>query len=83
MSTTTLALIPLLPLLAAALTCGLQNGRRAAALAITAMLGSCGLALAAFNQAWGLAQGEHTTFNIPWLTVGDTVIPLEIGRAHV
>ena len=47
MSTTTLALIPLLPLLAAALTCGLQNGRRAAALAITAMLGSCGLALAA------------------------------------
>jgi len=76
MSPTTLALIPLLPLLAAALTCGLQNGRRAAALAITAMLGSCGLALAAFNQAWGMGQGEHTTFNIPWLEVGDTAIPL-------
>ena len=72
----TLALIPLLPLLAATLTCGLQNGRRAAALAIAAMLGSCGLALAAFNQAWGMGQGEHTTFNIPWLEVGDTAIPL-------
>ncbi len=33
----TLALIPLLPLLAAALTCGLQNGRRAAALAIAVL----------------------------------------------
>ena len=76
MSTTTLALIPLLPLLAAALTCGLQNGRRAAGLAIAAMLGSCGLALAAFNQAWGMGQGEHATFDIPWLTVGDTAIPL-------
>jgi NADH-quinone oxidoreductase subunit L len=76
MSTTTLALIPLLPLLAAALTCGLQNGRRAAALAITAMLGSCGLALAAFNQAWGMAADYHATFDIPWLTVGDTAIPL-------
>ena len=72
----TLALIPLLPLLAAALTCGLQNGRRAAALAIAAMLGSCGLALAAFNQAWGMEPNEHTTFDIPWLTVGDTAIPL-------
>ena len=76
MSTTTLALIPLLPLLAAALTCGLQNGRRAAGLAIAAMLASCGLALAAFNQAWGMGQGEHATFDIPWLTVGDTAIPL-------
>ena len=76
MSTTTLALIPLLPLLAAALTCGLQNGRRAAGVAIAAMLGSCGLALAAFNQAWGMDQGKHATFDIPWLEVGDTTIPL-------
>ena len=76
MSTTTLALIPLLPLLAAALTCGLQNGRRAAGVAIAAMLGSCGLALAAFNQAWGMDPGKHATFDIPWLTVGDTAIPL-------
>ena len=75
MSTTTLALIPLLPLLAAALTCGLQNGRRAAGLAIAAMLGSCGLALTAFDQAWGMGLNEHITFNIPWLAVGDTAIP--------
>ena len=53
MSTTTLALalIPLLPLLAATLTCGLQNGRRGASVAIAAMLGTCGLALAAFKEA--------------------------------
>lgn len=76
MSTTTLALIPLLPLLAVALTCGLQNGRRAAGVAIAAMLGSCGLALAAFNEAWGMAADVHATFDIPWLTVGDTAIPL-------
>ena len=74
MNTTTLALIPLLPLLAAALTCGIQNGRRAASLAIAAMLGSCGLALAAFDQAWGMGLNEHITFNIPWLAVGDTAI---------
>ena len=76
MSTTTLALIPLLPLLAAALTCGLKDGRRAAGVAIAAMLGSCGLALAAFNEAWGMAVGAHKTFNFEWLTVGDTAIPL-------
>ena len=76
MSTTTLTLIPLLPLLAAALTCGLQNGRRGASVAIAAMLGSCGLALAAFNEAWGMEVGAHKTFNFEWLTVGDTAIPL-------
>ena len=76
MTTTTLALIPLLPLLAAVLTCMLKDGRRAAGVAIAAMLASCGLALAAFNEAWGMAADDHTTFNIPWLTVGDTAIPL-------
>ena len=76
MTTTTLALIPLLPLLAAALTCGLKDGRRAAGMAIAAMLGSCGLALAAFNEAWGMEAGAHKTFNFEWLTVGDTTIPL-------
>ena len=76
MTTTTLALIPLLPLLAAALTCGLKDGRRAVGVAIAAMLGSCGLALAAFNEAWGMAADVHATFDIPWLTVGDTAIPL-------
>ena len=75
MSTTTLALIPLLPLLAATLTCGLQNGRRAAGVAIAAMLGSCGLALAALNEAWGMEPTDDPlTFDIPWLTVGDTAI---------
>ena len=76
MTTTTLALIPLLPLLAAVLTYMLKDGRRAAGVAIAAMLASCGLALAAFNEAWGMAADDHTTFNIPWLTVGDTAIPL-------
>jgi NADH-quinone oxidoreductase subunit L len=75
MSTTTLALIPLLPLLAAAMTCGLQNGRRAAGVAIAAMLGSCGLALMAFKQSWGMKPNEHTPFDIPWLIVGKTDIP--------
>ena len=76
MSTTTLALIPLLPLLAAALTCGLQNGRRAAAVAIVAMLGSCGLALSALKEAWGMEPTDDPlTFDFEWLTVGnDTVI---------
>jgi len=76
MSTTTLALIPLLPLLAAALTCGLQNGRRAAGVAIVAMLGSCGLALSALKEAWGMEPtGDPLTFDFEWLTVGnDTVI---------
>jgi NADH-quinone oxidoreductase subunit L len=76
MSTTTLALIPLLPLLAAALTCGLQNGRRAAGVAIAAMLGSCGLALSALKEAWGMEPTDDPlTFDFEWLTVGnDTVI---------
>lgn len=73
-TTTTLALIPLLPLLAAVLTCGMQNGRHAAGVAIAAMLGSCGLALAAFSEAWGMGANKHT-FDIPWLVVGDTAIP--------
>ena len=74
MSTTTLALIPLLPLVAAAITSGMQCGRRAAAVAVAAMLGSCGLALLAFSEAWGMELNKHATFDIPWLTVGDTII---------
>ena len=76
MSTTTLALIPLLPLLAAALTCALQNGRRAAGVAIVAMLASCGLALSALKEAWGMKPTDDPlTFDFEWLTVGnDTVI---------
>jgi len=74
MSTTTLSLIPLLPLVAAAITSGMQCGRRAAAVAVAAMLGSCGLALLVFSEAWGMGINEHATFDIPWLTVGDTII---------
>ncbi len=76
MSTTTLALIPLLPLLAAALTCALQNGRRAAGVAIVAMLASCGLALSALKKAWSMMPTDDPlTFDFEWLTVGnDTVI---------
>ena len=74
MSTTTLALIPLLPLVAATITSGMQCGRRAAAVAVAAMIGSCGLALLAFSEAWGMELNKHATFDIPWLTVGDTII---------
>ena len=63
MSTTTLALIPLLPLLAAALTCALQNGRRAAGVAIVAMLASCGAEMCAdISEAAENMRGELTVF---------------------
>ena len=74
MTTKLLALIPLLPLVAAAVTSGFQCGRRAAALAIAALLGSCIIALAAFPLAWAQGPQEHLTFDIPWLTVGETTI---------
>ncbi|SVC52912.1 uncharacterized protein METZ01_LOCUS305766, partial [marine metagenome] len=64
----------MLPLVAAAITSGMQCGRRAAAVAVAAMLGSCGLALLAFSEAWGMEINEHAPFDIPWLTVGDTII---------
>jgi NADH-quinone oxidoreductase subunit L len=70
----TLALIPLLPLVAAAITSGMQCGRRSAGIAIAAMLGSCVLALMACNESWGMAATEHKTFDIEWLTVGSTAI---------
>jgi len=73
-STETLALIPLLPLAAAAITSGMRCGRRSAGIAIAAMLGSCVLALMACNEAWGMAATEHKTFDIEWLTVGSTAI---------
>ena len=74
MSTATLALIPLLPLLAALITSCMKCGRRAAATAIAAMGGSCVLALWAFGQTWGHAVDGPKTFDIPWLTVGGTII---------
>jgi NADH-quinone oxidoreductase subunit L len=74
MSTTTLALIALLPLLAAAITSFVKCGRRAAVTAIVAMVGSCVLALWAFSRAWGMELGQHATSDISWLTVGTTTI---------
>ena len=74
MTLETLALIPLLPLVAAAITSGVQCGRRSAGIAIAAMLGSCVLALMAFNEASAMAVTEPKTFNIEWLTVGSTTI---------
>ncbi len=74
MSTATLALIPLLPLVAAAITSGMRCGRRAAGIAVAAMLGSCVLALMACNEAWGMASTDHTTFNFEWLTIGTTTL---------
>ena len=72
MSFNTLAIIPLLPLVAAAITSGIQCGRRAAALAIAAMVVSCGVSLKAFSHAWDMAPGSVETFNVPWLTLGTT-----------
>jgi len=74
MSFETLAIIPLLPLIAAAITSGMECGRRAAALAIGAMGISCGVAMYAFVQTWPMATGELNTYSIPWITVGTTQI---------
>jgi NADH-quinone oxidoreductase subunit L len=70
----TLALIPLLPLLAAAITSGMRRGRRSAGIAVAAMLGSCVLALMACNEVWGMAADAHETFNFEWLTIATTTI---------
>ncbi len=75
MTVETLALIPLLPLVAAAITSGVQCGRRSAGIAVAAMAGSCVLALMAFRESWGMAEGTHATFDIEWLTAGSTAIP--------
>jgi len=74
MSTSALALIPLLPLAAAAVTAGMQHGRRAAGVAVTAMVASCVLALLAFASVWGTNGGDPKIYNFEWLTVGSTVI---------
>ena len=75
MSTTTLALIPLLPLLAAAVTSVMSNGKRASVIAVAALLGSCLLSLFAFNEAWGMnANDTPKLFDIPWLEIKGTKI---------
>ena len=75
MTTEKLALIPLLPLLAAAVTSFMRNGKRASIVAIAALLVSCVLSLMAFNEAWGMAADDKPKlFTIPWLAIGGTVI---------
>ena len=73
MSLTILALIPLFPLVAAAVTPFMQNGKQAAVIAIAALMGSCGIALWAFAETWsgGIAL---ETYSANWLTIGDTEI---------
>lgn len=70
----TMGLIPLLPLLAAVVTKAIRCGRRASLVAIIAMLGSCGAAMVAFSESWGMAAQAHKTFDFRWLTIGDTAI---------
>ena len=75
MTTEKLALIPLLPLLAAAVTSFMRDGKRASTVAIAALLVSCVLSLMAFNEAWGMAADDKPKlFTIPWLAIGGTVI---------
>ena len=75
MTTEKLALIPLLPLLAAAVTSFMRDGKRASIVAIAALLISCVLSLIAFNEAWGMAADDKPKlFTIPWLTIGGTAI---------
>ncbi len=74
MTLNTLALIPLLPLVAAAITSGMRCGRRSAGIAVAAMLGSCVLVPMACNEAWGMAADAHETFNFEWLKIGATTI---------
>ena len=75
MTTEKLALIPLLPLLAAAVTSFMRDGKRASIVAIAALLVSCVLSLIAFNEAWGMtADDKPKLFTIPWLAIGGTAI---------
>ena len=75
MTTEKLALIPLLPLLAAAVTSFMRDGKRASIVAIAALLVSCVLSLMAFNEAWGMAADDKPKlFTIPWLAIGGTAI---------
>ena len=75
MNLETLALIPFLPLLAAAITSGMQCGRRSAGIAMLAMLVSCILALKVFIESWAMEpEASPITFSTEWLTVGATII---------
>ena len=87
MTTTTLALIlaliPLLPLLAAAVTAFMRNGKRASIVAIAALLASCVLSLIALNEAWAMAKDAQKIVNIPWLEFNGKEIKTEINLGFV
>ena len=77
-----IALIPILPLLAAGLTALMKRGQRmpAAALVIAAQTGSTVLSLLAFLQTLA-AEAPHgdvarTYFNFPWLSIGTETLNL-------
>ena len=73
MSFSTLALIPLLPLLAAAIISLMKSGKQAAGVAIGALLGSCGIAIWAFYKTW-ILKVVFPPFSQNWLTIGGTEI---------
>ena len=73
MSFNTLALIPLLPLLAAAVISLMKSGKQAAGVAIGALLGSCGIAIWAFYKTW-ILKVVFPPFSQNWLTIGGTEI---------
>ena len=77
-----IALIPILPLLAAGVTALMKRGQRApaATLVIAAQAVSTVLSLLAFLQTLG-AEGPHgevarTYFNFPWLSIGSETLSL-------
>jgi len=74
MSLITLALIPLLPLVAAAVTALMKNGKWAAGIAIASLLSSCGIALWAFSETWISGNIQLETYSTNWLTIGETKI---------
>ena len=74
MNVYTMALIPLLPLLAALVTCAMKNGRHASRIAILAMLVSCQIAIFALGEAWKMPPDYVQVFNFTWLSAGEVTI---------
>ena len=74
MNVYTMALIPLLPLLAALVTCAMKNGRHASRIAILAMLVSCQIAIFALGEAWKMPPDYWQVFNFTWLSAGEVTI---------
>ncbi|MBI96984.1 MAG: NADH-quinone oxidoreductase subunit L [Verrucomicrobiales bacterium] len=74
MNVYTMALIPLLPLLAALVTCAMKNGRHASRIAILAMLVSCQIAIFALGEAWKMPPDSLQVFNFTWLSAGEVTI---------